>query len=1123
MTMVWIVTLTVLMKIFLISNGALCLEPEEGLSLHVRSVDLPWQDELCCDSPSAHASVQGGDTHGPIMNRTQSDLPHCMFRGSKNESHQHDLSAGTCLDVLCRIDGNWEHLTCDLQSRHQPSGLSKSGLLAVSLQHLSSQKGDSKVNHDDSTPDNPVMCEANNSFVCSIALNSNTSFVTMVTIRIFDAIAPSVRLNVPTRPVKLNPPTNISHIQTIEPKMILLWNEPSDIGTGNLTYEVRYASKSTRPNWKVVPVTGIPRVPMELKPRVNYTVQVRCSSLGKSLLWSDWSKPHHIFLQNVSYIPDIIVARPGQNVTLYCVFNDRSVNADIATWRLNFNHKLDHSLYRPVNQWVSQVTLRPPGNHMFHMLRCPRGWSAPYSQIFIEGALMDIWCETNGDMDAMDCSWNSTDTYSPTFKYKWADVPCEVMEAREGTGKEIGEACPSLVKATTCIIRPLRMNCYKLWLELSSPRGLIRSKPVLLSPTDRVKPHAPSAVMAVSQRNSILRVTWKPPSLPVDGLQCQFRYRSAVRTHAEWKVHNPVRVPYAEVVVPHVCSVYVVQVRCMHTDGTGYWSDWSEEVRSKAQNSRAPERGPDFWRILQDDPHRKQTNVTLLFEPVQVAGLPYCVDGFIVQHQDVNGIVSRQQLDLMSSYKFEWSQEVHTVTVEAYNSLGSSTNNINMTLEREPKRRCVRSFHVVFINSTCVSLSWSLLDCPSAPLFMVVQWFTQRHQGADHLKGQRGQTWARFPYTEHTVYLREDFFVSEEYNFILYPVFADGEGEPMYTTALRRDPATYMMLMMIISFLTIVLFITLVVFQSQMKRLVWKDVPNPNKCSWAKGLDLKKVDTFELLLRREEVLPAWPLLLPTENISKAIIVEKPDLSDLTTPVVQTFQPSPSPEPNSGIIQIDNTDSGALLGGATFVEIGVDDLRTPSPRIDELQPIDPPLDHIQDGSDQSSVTYATVLCNLKQDQQLLHLRDKDSSSSDEGNFSSNNSDFSGSFPGGLDSCQGEDTNNPPHSCSSNSAEESSKTLEHGDEEVKEERDLYYVGICDPEEDQQKQRQRNGKERQDIKSEPRENVGLNKEHFPAESSPMGPEGSINSGELLSGSTCGFSPVYLSQFRTAPTTRN
>lgn len=28
---------------------------------------------------------------------------------------------------------------------------------------------------------------------------------------------------------------------------------------------------------------------------------------------------------------------------------------------------------------------------------------------------------------------------------------------------------------------------------------------------------------------------------------------------------------------------------------------------------------------------------------------------------------------------------------------------------------------------------------------------------------------------------------------------------------------------------------------SRMKKFVWKDVPNPRKCSWAKGIDFKKV------------------------------------------------------------------------------------------------------------------------------------------------------------------------------------------------------------------------------------------------------------------------------------------
>lgn len=67
-------------------------------------------------------------------------------------------------------------------------------------------------------------------------------------------------------------------------------------------------------------------------------------------------------------------------------------------------------------------------------------------------------------------------------------MSCYVMEERERAGEVVGEEGPACLQVnsmrTTCTIRPLRMHCYKLWLELSSPMGLIRSKPVYLSPTD---------------------------------------------------------------------------------------------------------------------------------------------------------------------------------------------------------------------------------------------------------------------------------------------------------------------------------------------------------------------------------------------------------------------------------------------------------------------------------------------------------------------------------------------------------------------------------------------------------------------------------------------------------------
>ncbi|XP_054458403.1 leptin receptor isoform X2 [Anoplopoma fimbria] len=1146
--------LTVLMHILLLSHGAQCSEPEEGASLHSGALDLPWQDELCCDSPSTRRTAEGDDTHAPGTNCSESHHQHyplCSFRGSSTESHPHKSSGGTCSGILCRIDENWENLTCDLQPLFPPSTTSESGLMAVSLQRLVSQKDDTEVYDGNSAPDNPVVCAAKDSFMCSIALGAATNFVTMVTISISDAIAPPVLLRIPDRPVKPSPPANLSHVQTIEAELILHWDDPSDSDIGPLRYEVRHSPNVAHPAWQVVSAPAEPRLSLELKPRLNYTIQVRSSGLDEPPVWSDWSEPHHIYLDTVSYIPEKVVARPGENVTVYCVFNDHSINASTAMWMLNFQQRLHRSQYHPVNQWVSQITVRPSETRMYDLLQCTQEWTIPYSQIYVEGASINISCVTNGDIDAMDCSWKNTQWTKPQFRSRWADLPCDVMEERERAGEKVGKMGPTCLpvqsRLKTCTIQPLRMNCYKLWLEVPSRLGPIRTKPIYLTPIDHVKPHTPTNVKAVSRSTGALMVTWEPPSLPAEGLQCQIRYHSpsAVRVQPEWKIQKPVWISWMEVAVSDMCRVYVVQVRCMHTNGTGYWSEWSDSVYSTPQNSRAPEHGPDFWRVLQDDPYRNQTNVTLLFEHLQISGRSYCVDGFIVQYQASSSSVIREQIELASSHSFQWDQELQTVTVEAYNNLGSSTNNINMTLERQPKRRSVRSFSVLVINSTCVSLSWSLLDNSSVPLFMVVQWAPQRQQDSDHHKSRSGETWARLPYTDRPIYLRGDLLGSEQSGFYLYPVFADGEGEPMYAmvSTTRGDPAAYMLLM-IISFLAIVLFVTLILSQNQMKKFVWKDVPNPNKCSWAKGLDLKKAETFDHLFRPQEGLSAWPLLLPSENISKVAIVDSTDLSALTTALVQAPLVSLTPDPatvlslslppgfDSEVNQFQAMEKEGLIGGAPSLAPSLDALVSSRPRVDQLQLDDLPADQppgLNDSSAQSSVTYATVLlCDLKQEQQPIHLHYKDgsgSSSSDEGNFSANNSDISGSFPGGLwelDSCRGGETDDPRRSCSYNSVEELSETSEQEDEEeeeVREEKDLYYLGMDYPAEDEESEEDE-GLREEETNIKLLKNVVLNREDCSVESHPLlVPEGSS---VLLSVSTQDFSPLYLPQFRTTLYTR-
>lgn len=43
------------------------------------------------------------------------------------------------------------------------------------------------------------------------------------------------------------------------------------------------------------------RLALDLKAKLNYTVQVHCAGLDEPPLWSDWSEPHHIYLNSKNH------------------------------------------------------------------------------------------------------------------------------------------------------------------------------------------------------------------------------------------------------------------------------------------------------------------------------------------------------------------------------------------------------------------------------------------------------------------------------------------------------------------------------------------------------------------------------------------------------------------------------------------------------------------------------------------------------------------------------------------------------------------------------------------------------------------------------------------------------
>ena len=84
-------------------------------------------------------------------------------------------------------------------------------------------------------------------------------------------------------------------------------------------------------------------------------------------------------------------------------------------------------------------------------------------------------------------------------------MPCDEMERRERAGKVVtGEtqwaACQpgrQGQRVRSCTIHPLRMNCYKLWLEVDSKLGPVRSRAFYVSPTNHGELHWPVFVCQV--------------------------------------------------------------------------------------------------------------------------------------------------------------------------------------------------------------------------------------------------------------------------------------------------------------------------------------------------------------------------------------------------------------------------------------------------------------------------------------------------------------------------------------------------------------------------------------------------------------------------------------------------
>ncbi|TKC48976.1 hypothetical protein EI555_004185, partial [Monodon monoceros] len=288
-----------------------------------------------------------------------------------------------------------------------------------------------------------------------------------------------------------------------------------------------------------------------------------------------------------------------------------------------------------------------------------------------------------------------------------------------------------------------------------------------------VKPLPPSSVKAeITVKIGLLKISWEKPVFPENNLQFQIRYGLSGKK-VQWKVFEvyDAKLKSASFPVPDLCAVYAVQVRCKRLDGLGYWSNWSTPAYTIVTDIKVPIRGPEFWRIINEDNTKKERNVTLLWKPLMKNDSLCSVRRYVVKHHTSRNGTWSEDVGNHTKFTFLWTEQAHSVTVLAVNSIGASSANFNLTFSWPmSKVNIVQSLSAYPLNSSCVILSWMLSPSDYNLMYFILEWKILHED--NEIK------WLRIPSSVKKYYVHDHFIPIEKYQFSLYPIFMEGVGKP---------------------------------------------------------------------------------------------------------------------------------------------------------------------------------------------------------------------------------------------------------------------------------------------------------------------------------------------------------
>ncbi|XP_043941505.1 leptin receptor isoform X2 [Protopterus annectens] len=752
-------------------------------------------------------------------------------------------------NIMCWVNGNHTNLICTLIPCYKMTYLNAvfrigyvAALVDISVERTKQQN-----------------CSIYDYFECVIPI-INTSQSYILWIEVTDSKgslrSPPMLVN-PTSIYKPYAPTNLKTEIINEGDLRISWTIPTPAPC-KLLYEVKYRKNSTENIFQNEVNVLEPSLHIgSIQSGFSYSFQVRCKCHNGNGFWSNWSNAVYFNTQEVIYFPQKLLASAGSNVTVSCIYYNKNLTVPVnnIVWWLNLDEQVSEAQYSVLNSHVARVTLlnlsttNPEGKFNYHALYCCQKSNESimcnhrYAELYVINVNLNFSCETNGNLTKMTCRWDISslpDGSTLKLKFYRYKIYCSGLQNNQHN-QEVNDCHLNGTLYYECTFTPIfSMSGYVLWLEIHHQLGILESPKSCIIPMDVVKPLPPSNVKAeITVNYGYLNITWERPSLPVDSLEFQIQY-SVNGTDALWKIQNFLDGESSYIEVSDPCIVYITQVRCRRFNTTGYWSQWSEPAYTTIRDIRAPARGPDFWRIISEDPISKEKQVTLLWKPLTKEDALCTVKGIILKHQTSQNRTWTDILENKSRWTFAWTEDVHTVTVSAFNSVGSSVVNYNLTFSNKTSAvYAAQSLEAYLMNNTCVFLSWTIFSNENQPTCFIIEWKIPEED--DQVM------WTRVPSNLSRFYIFDHFVPINKYYFTLYPIFPEGEGHPINMNIADKgnnmkhenDTEPYIILLIIV-LSTILLIGTILISQQKMRKLFWEDVPNPQNCSWAQGVNFEK-------------------------------------------------------------------------------------------------------------------------------------------------------------------------------------------------------------------------------------------------------------------------------------------